>query len=201
MEARTFLEVLTVAERLKDATRHSYTSKGRHESVAEHSWRTVLMAYFLHDEFPKADMDKVMKMCLIHDLGEAFTGDIPVFEKTKADEEREDELLNEWVQTLPKPYAEEMSKLYQEMNEMQTLEAKIYKAIDSMEAVISHNDADIKTWTPNEYELNVNYAFDRVAFSEYLTNLRNEIQKDTLKKIEGAKENDTERTYAGRIDL
>ncbi len=186
MEARAFLEVLTVAERLKDATRHSYTSGGRHESVAEHSWRTVLMAYFLRDEFPEADMDKVMKMCLIHDLGEAFTGDIPVFEKTKKDEELEDELLNNWVETLPNPYAKEMSKLYQEMAERQTLEAKIYKAIDSMEAVISHNEADIKTWTPNEYELNMNYAYDKVAFSEYLTNLRNEIQKDTFKKIKEA---------------
>ena len=186
MEARAFLEVLTVAERLKDETRHSYTSGGRHESVAEHSWRTVLMAYFLRDEFPKADMDKVMKMCLIHDLGEAFTGDIPVFEKTKKDEEREEELLNNWVKSLPNPYAKEMSELYQEMAKRETLEAKIYKAIDSIEAVISHNEADIKTWTPNEYELNVNYAFDKVTFSEYLTNLRNEIQKDTLKKIEEA---------------
>ncbi|MBR5127160.1 MAG: HD domain-containing protein, partial [Roseburia sp.] len=58
MEARTFLDVLSVAERLKDVTRHSYTSGGRHESVAEHSWRAALMAYFLRDEFPEADMDK-----------------------------------------------------------------------------------------------------------------------------------------------
>lgn len=46
MEARTFLDVLSVARRLKDTTRHSYTSGGRHESVAEHSWRAALMAYF-----------------------------------------------------------------------------------------------------------------------------------------------------------
>ena len=93
MEERTFLEVLGVAERLKDATRHCYTSGGRHESVAEHSWRAALMAYFLRDEFPEADMDKVIKMCLIHDLGECFTGDIPTFDKTKADEVTEE--LNE----------------------------------------------------------------------------------------------------------
>ena len=75
MESKNLLEVLHVAERLKDATRHCYTSKGRHESVAEHSWRAALMAYFLRDEFPEADMGKVMLMCILHDLGESFTGD------------------------------------------------------------------------------------------------------------------------------
>ena len=79
MEARKLLEALHVAERLKDVTRHCYTSGGRHESVAEHCWRMALMAYFVSDEFPDLDMGKVIKMCLIHDLGEAFTGDFRRF--------------------------------------------------------------------------------------------------------------------------
>ena len=86
MDSRAFLDFLKVAERLKCNTRHSYTSSGRHESVAEHSWRTALMALLMRDEFPELDMDKVIHMCLIHDLGEAFTGDIPVFDKNKEDE-------------------------------------------------------------------------------------------------------------------
>ena len=62
MDVRSFLSVMHVAERLKDTTRHSYTTQGRHESVAEHSWRIALMAYFLRDEFPEADMDKLIRM-------------------------------------------------------------------------------------------------------------------------------------------
>ena len=58
MEARKLLEALSVAERLKDATRHCYTRSGRHESVAEHSWMMTLMAFLIRDEFPEADMDK-----------------------------------------------------------------------------------------------------------------------------------------------
>ena len=77
MEAKELLRVLHTAERLKDETRHCYTSGGRRESVAEHSWRLALTALFLRDEFPALDMDRVIRMCLIHDLGECFTGDIP----------------------------------------------------------------------------------------------------------------------------
>ena len=145
MDARKLLDVLAVAERLKDTTRHCYTSKGRHESVAEHSWMMTLMAFFMRDEFPEADMDKVIRMCVIHDLGEAFTGDIPTFEKTKADEKKEDALLEDWVRSLPGMYGDELTELYMEMNERKTLEAKIYKAIDGMEALVQHNFSDLST--------------------------------------------------------
>lgn len=187
MEAGKLIEILHLAEKLKDATRHCYTSQGRHESVAEHSWRAALMAYFLADEFPEADMNKVMKMILIHDLGEAFTGDIPSFNKTEADEKREEEELYGWVKTLPAPYGEEMLALYEEMAELKTLEAKIYKAIDGMEAIVQHNESDIETWLPLEYELNLTYADDKVAFSEYLIGLREELRRETREKIEKEK--------------
>lgn len=183
MEARNLLEALSVAERLKDTTRHCYTKNGRHESVAEHSWMMTLMAYFMKDEFPEADMNKVIQMCIIHDLGECFTGDIPTFDKTKANEETEENLLHNWIKTLPENYANEMIALYDEMAERKTVEAKIYKAIDGLEALIQHNISDLSTWIPKEYELNKTYADDKVAFSEYLKGLREEIRKDTLKKI------------------
>jgi len=183
MDARKLLDALLIAEKLKDTTRHCYTAKGRHESVAEHSWMMTLMAFFMRDEFPEADMDKVIRMCIIHDLGECFTGDIPSFEKKQADENNEEMLLNEWVQTLPAPYCEEMTQLYEEMNARQTVEARIYKAIDNLEAVIQHNISDLSTWIPKEYELNLTYGEDKVAFSEYLKKLRAEIRKDTEEKL------------------
>ena len=184
MDPRKLLDALHIAERLKDVTRHCTTSNRRPESVAEHSWRMTLMAFFIRDEFPEADMDKVMRMCLIHDLGEAFTGDIPTFDKTSADEVREEQLLDNWVSSLPAPYSEEMRALYQEMNERKTLEAKIYKALDGLEAVIQHNESPIDTWIEREYALNLTYADDKVAFSPYLTALREAVREDTLRKIE-----------------
>ena len=186
MDARALIDALTVAERLKDTMRHCYTKNGRHESVAEHCWLMTLAAFWMKDEFPEADMDRVLKMCLIHDLGEAFTGDVPAFEKTASNEQEEKRLLYGWVASLPGDIAKEMLSLYDEMEKRETLEAKIYKAVDGLEAVIQHNISDISTWLPLEYELNMTYAEDKVAFSEYLRALREEIRKDTLAKIDAA---------------
>lgn len=183
MEARKLIDILSVAERLKDATRHCYTKNGRHESVAEHSWMMTLIAFFIKDEFPEANMDKVIKMCIIHDLGEAFTGDIPTFDKTSENEKTEETLLYAWIKTLPENYSTELTALYDEMAKRETIEAKIYKAIDGLEALIQHNISDLSTWIPKEYELNKIYADDKVAFSEYLKELREEVRKDTLKKL------------------
>ncbi len=183
MEPTKLLEALRTVECLKDATRHCYTSGGRRESVAEHSWRITLMAYWVSDEFPEADLEKLMKMCLIHDLGEAFTGDIPTFDKTEADEQKEGALLNEWVRSLPQPFADEMQALYQEMEERKTLEARIYKALDNLEALIQHNESDISTWIPLEYDLQMTYGNDKVQFSDYLIKLRDEVRNDSKRKI------------------
>ena len=183
MKPTELIEILSVAEKLKCNTRHCYTSNGRHESVAEHSWRVALMAMLLSSEFPEADMDKVIRMCLIHDLGEAFTGDIPTFDKTEADVQKEDDLYAAWVETLPGETRAEFSSLLAEMNALETPEAKIYKALDKLEAVISHNESDISTWLPLEYDLQLTYGEENVQFSPYLKELKEEINRQTREKI------------------
>lgn len=184
MNSREYLEILHVAERLKDTTRHCTTSNRRTESVAEHSWRISLMAFLLRHEFPDVDINKVVDMCLIHDLGECFTGDIPTFVKTDSDREVEDSLLNQWVKSLPGEIAKDFADLYEEMDAQETKEAKLYKSLDKLEALIQHNESPLDTWSENEFELNKTYAFDVVAFSSWLTELRETILEDTLKKIE-----------------
>lgn len=184
MKPTELLEILSVAEKLKCNTRHCYTSSGRHESVAEHSWRVALMAMLLTPEFPEADMDKVIRMCLIHDLGEAFTGDIPAFDKTAADAAKEESLLDSWVQTLPQMTKAEFSALLAEMAALETQEAKIYKALDKLEAVIQHNESDIATWLPLEYDLQLTYGTENVQFSPYMQELKAEVNRCTRHKIE-----------------
>jgi len=183
MKPEELLKILAVAERLKCNTRHCYTSSGRQESVAEHSWRIALMAMLLTPEFPEADMNKVIRMCLIHDLGEAFTGDIPTFDKTEADAQREEELYSAWIATLPEETRAEFQTLLTEMNAQETVEARIYKALDKLEAVIQHNESDISTWLPLEYDLQLRYGAENVRFSPYFQSLKREIDVWTREKI------------------
>ena len=187
MNAREYLEILHVAEKLKDTPRHCTTSNRRTESVAEHSWRISLMAFLLKHEFKDVDINKVVDMCLIHDLGECFTGDIPTFIKTDEDRDVEDSLLNKWVKSLPTDVSNELMSLYEEMEAQETKEAKLYKSLDKLEALIQHNESPLDTWSENEFELNKTYAFDTVAYSDWLTELREAILEDTMNKIEGEK--------------
>ncbi len=184
MQYQEFLSILSVAEKLKCNTRHSDTSSGRRESVAEHSWRLALMAMLLADEFPDTDINKVIQMCLIHDLGEAFTGDIATFLKTDADSEKEDMVYEDWVETFPEVQKKQFKELLEEMGALQTKEAKLYKALDKMEAVIQHNEADISSWLPLEYDLQLTYGRSEVQFSEYMKGLKAHIDAWTREKIE-----------------
>lgn len=186
MIQKEFLGILSVAEKLKCNTRHSDTSTGRRESVAEHSWRLALMAMLLEDEFPELDMNRVIKMCLIHDLGEAFTGDIPTFLKTDADSEKEDNILLQWVETLPGFQRKQFKELLTEMLALQTPEAKLYKALDKMEAVIQHNEADISSWLPLEYDLQLTYGAEEAKCAPYMTELKAQIDEWTKEKIAAA---------------
>ena len=188
MKPAELLEILKVAEKLKCNTRHSYTSSGRHESVAEHSWRIALMAMLLTEEFPHADMNKVIRMCLIHDLGEAFTGDIPAFEKNDAHTATEEQLLHAWVETLPEDTRREFEALLAEMEQMESPEARIYKALDKIEAVIQHDEADIATWLPLEYDLQLRYGKEQMAFSPYMQALKEEVDDWTRKKIDRSRD-------------
>ena len=190
MDARKLIDFLRVMERLKDAPRHCWTTGGRRESVAEHSWRVALMAMLMADEFPELDIDRVIRMCLVHDIGEAVTGDIPTFVKTDADRVVEGREVDALIGGLPEPWPRWLGDLFDEMEALQTPEAKLYKALDRMEAIQSHNESAVETWLPLEYELNLTYGEKDAAFSPYLTILRAEMRKDTEAMIEEAKGKD-----------
>lgn len=188
MKPTELLDILRVAEKLKCNTRHCVTSTGRPESVAEHSWRLALMAMLLSGEFPELDMDRVIRMCLIHDLGEAFTGDIPTFEKTDADSRREDALFSRWLEWLPLEIRGQWQGLWREWEDQETVEARLAKALDRLEAVIQHDESDIATWLPLEYSLQLTYGAENVREFPCLRELKNEIDCWTREKIARAEQ-------------
>lgn len=183
MQYEQYVKFLNTIEKLKCNTRHSWNSNGRQESVAEHSWRLAVMAMLCRDEYPDADIDKVIKMCLVHDFGEAITGDIPAFFKTEADEAEEENAIDSLLGMLPDGIADGLGELFAEMNAMETTEARLYKALDNLEALVSHNEADISTWLPREYKDNLTYGEKNCEFSDWTKGLKAYIKSQAIEKM------------------
>jgi len=183
MQPKALIEFLGIIGQLKRNTRHVWSENGRQESVAEHSWRLAVMALLVAEEFPGLDINKVVIMCLIHDFGEAITGDIPSFYKTKQDREKEDAAVSGLLQKLPPGLSDDFTELFTEMAELKTEEAKLFKALDRMEAIISHNESPLETWLQLEYTENITYGDENVVHNEYLKKLKEEMKKDTINKI------------------
>lgn len=113
-----------------------------------------------------------------------MTGDIPSFEKTDADERTEREAIADLLGALPESTRSDWQALFAEMEARTTPEAKLWKALDNMEAVLSHNEADLSTWIPLEYSLNLTYGEENAAFSPFTAALRQELRADTERKLD-----------------
>jgi putative hydrolases of HD superfamily len=149
-----FLHFFREAERLKNVYRTSWTSNGDRESPASHTWRVCLMLVALEQELPPLDMAKLLKMVIVHDLGEAIHGDVPAIHQDatapKAAQERDD--LQTLIAPLPSSVQQEILALWDEYEGAATLEARIAKAFDKIETLMQHNQGA----NPVDF----NYAFN-----------------------------------------
>lgn len=146
------------AEQLKATRRSGWTSTGEPESVAAHTWRLCLMAMVLADRFPEVKIDRVIRMLVVHDLGEAIHGDIPAPEQeapgAKAEEERRD--LAELVTPLPDQSRGMILELWDEYEACQTPEAKLAKGLDKLETIMQHNQG--QNPADFDYAFNLDYG-------------------------------------------
>lgn len=135
------LAFLREAERLKSVLRSAHTSTGRTESTAEHTWRLCLMAMIFEDELAGMDMLRLLKMCLVHDLGEAIHGDIPAIEQDrhpgKSEQEKAD--LVHLTRSLGESQRAAILALWQEYEDAASPEARAVKALDKLETILQHN--------------------------------------------------------------
>lgn len=186
MDEEKVLQFLSLAEKLKCQTRHSWTTNGRQESVAEHVYRLMVFVWLLKDEFPDCDMNRVMELALFHDMGEALTGDIPAFEKGREDEKIEEEAQQRIADMLPEPYRARLSSIFKEVEEKETKESRLLRAMDKLEALIQHNEADLSTWLPLEYELQLTYGQEQTKDIPYMKKLRQRVYEDSVEKMKAA---------------
>jgi putative hydrolase of HD superfamily len=145
-------DVLHIAERLKHEMRHSWLANGRQESVAEHTWRVALMVIMMAPHLDRdVDIEKCLKLALIHDLAEAETGDIPVFENQQQDRKlakyyNEQRAILHMKSMLDDEVGQQIYELWEEYERQECYEAKFVRALDKLEAQLQHNEADLSTW-------------------------------------------------------
>jgi putative hydrolase of HD superfamily len=185
------LDFLRGAEKLKSTLRTCYASTGRQESVAEHSWRLALLAMLLRHELPELDDGKVLRMCLIHDLGEAIGGDIPAPEQArrreedpsarKAVQERRDLLT--LLEPLPPALQREITMLWDEYEAAASPEARLVKALDKLETILQHNQG--KNPPDFDYAFNLEYGRHHTGGHPVIVALRAMLDEETARKTKG----------------
>ena len=170
-------------ENLKSVTRTAWTKTGRRESTAEHSWRLAMLLMVLREDFKDLDIDKAIKMSLVHDLGELYDGDISAKLQNDNDNKAymEEKAMRRMLTTLPDGISEKIYDLWKEYNECSTKEAKLVKAMDKLETIVQHNQGE----NPEDfdYEFNLQYGKQYFMDNEILEYMRYIIDEDTKESI------------------
>jgi putative hydrolases of HD superfamily len=181
------LAFLRAAERLKTVTRSGWTSTGQPESVAEHTWRLCLMAMVLYGRAPGIDLARLLRMCLVHDLGEAIRGDVPAPAQAapgaKSADERAD--LLELTAPLPAALREEIVALWDEYEAAVSVEARLAKGLDKLETILQHTQG----MNPADFDYGFNLGYGR-RFTEgdpVLAALRDRLDEATRRRAADAR--------------
>jgi putative hydrolases of HD superfamily len=182
-ELAGIIDFLRATESLKTATRSGWTSAGRQESVAEHTWRLCLMALVLHPAFPDVDFARLIRICIVHDLGEAIGGDVPAPEQarrgaSKAADERRDLLT--LVAPLPVALRDEITALWDEYEAAQSPEAKLAKALDKLETILQHTQG--RNPAEFDYRFNLTYGRQYTADHPVLAAVREMLDAETERR-------------------
>jgi len=187
------LAFLRDAERLKTVTRSGWTSAGQPESVAEHTWRLCLLALVLGPRFPGVSMERLLRICIVHDLGEAIGGDIPAPVQAerarqapdaggKATQERRD--LLELLAPLPGEARDEITALWDEYEEARTPEARLAKGLDKLETILQHTQG--KNPPDFDYRFNLGYGRQYTSGDPLLAAVRALLDEETERRAREA---------------
>lgn len=158
-QAQSLLQFLRETERLKRVYRTAWTSEGQQESTASHTWRLCLIALVLERDLPGIDIGRLLKICIVHDLGEAIGGDIPAIQQQagapKAAQERRD--LQTLLEPLPEQVRQDILELWDEYEAAVSPEAQVAKALDKIETLLQHTQGA----NPPDFDYSFNLQYGR----------------------------------------
>ncbi|MEP7294470.1 MAG: HD domain-containing protein [Chloroflexota bacterium] len=130
-------DFIKFSAQLREISRNNNATAARKESVAEHSWHLALMAWVLHSAFEQEfgvsiSQERIIKLCLMHDLVEIVVGDVSAWkpEARAAAANQEEAAAQGIFGRLPDALRDEMLGLWHEFENGATLEGKIARGID-----------------------------------------------------------------------
>jgi len=175
------LAFLDEANRLKDTLRSGHTPQGRQESTAEHSWRLCLLAILLGDTLEGVDLLRLVKICIVHDLGEAISGDVPATAQQAGDDRaaRERTDLATLCAPLPGDLKAEMIALWDEYAAAKTPEAVMAKGLDKIETMLTHSTG--RNPEDFDYDFNLSYGVEATSRHRLLASIRAQVDARTSK--------------------
>lgn len=181
------VDFITEIEKLKSVTRFNRTLDGRFENSAEHSWQGAIAAMVLQDYYPeRLNMEKVMSMLLIHDLGEIYAGDTWVFddEKKLHSHDRELESIEKTMSILPEEKYLNMKNSWLEFEKGQSPEARYARVIDALVPLINHLEVSELNYNPDH--ISSEMVLEKKKFikdeSEELWKLTEELVQKSVEK-------------------
>jgi 5'-deoxynucleotidase YfbR-like HD superfamily hydrolase len=187
-EIEGVLSFLRSAEQLKNTFRTAWTSEGRPESAAQHTWRLCLMALIFAPSYPGLDVARLLKLCVVHDLGEAVGGDIPAIAQvagaSKAPQERRD--LLQLLRPLPARLRDDITALWDEYEAAITREARLAKALDKLETIMQHNQG--RNPPDFDYGFNLEYGKRFTTGDPLIEAVRAVLDEETSRRAGEAEE-------------
>ncbi|MBR4452526.1 MAG: HD domain-containing protein [Clostridia bacterium] len=127
----------------------SLSGHGRKENDAEHAWHMAIMAYLLREYSNEpVDIQKVMLMCLIHDIVEIDAGDTYAYdpERLETQKEREQAAKERIFSILPDDQKEELTALFDEFENNETAESRFAHSLDNLQPLLLNNSNGGTDW-------------------------------------------------------
>ncbi len=183
------LEFLQAAEQLKDTLRSGTTRTGRRESTAEHSWRLALMVLLFEKDLGDIDLLRLVKLCIVHDLGEAISGDVPA-PLQRADDDREARERRDFLtlcKPLPEDVAADLLEYFDEYAAAETREARLAKGFDKLETMLQH--LLMPPQAAQFYEFNLSYGNNHTDANALTRQIRSHVDQGTQERLDSAKRN------------
>lgn len=168
-EITQILDFIVEIEKLKSVIRNTRpVGLLRYENSAEHSWHVCLTALMLKDYAnDPVDINRVIKMLLIHDLGEIDAGDTIIYaSETTENKQNEEAGLKRIFDLLPDGLGDEYLSLWHEFEAGETTESKYAKAIDRVPPLLHNLHGNGHSWKKHNISKEKVFALNGRRISE-----------------------------------